>query len=182
MQLLTIKHFKSALSLGFFFKLTNIQNIAVNQNCHRITAVFLALQCLDTVGWASGRAYGPKKTDWWGVGVVISVCSEVQTVRIWSSWCHSIPKPYNLLPHLNPDWFYLSGTGLPRLSCKKRPLNGCSSSSSWHFTSIFHCLTVILLYLSCRRFCEKGVLTFAFSCTKCFACVRFLIPAVWWIP
>jgi len=64
MQLLTIKHFKSALSLGFFFKLTNIQNIAVNQNCHRITAVFLALQCLqcfDTVGWASGRAYGLKK-------------------------------------------------------------------------------------------------------------------------
>ena len=21
------------------------------------------------------------------------------------------PKPYHLLPHLNPDWFYLSGTG-----------------------------------------------------------------------
>ena len=26
------------------------------------------------------------------------------------------PKPHHLLPHLNPDWFYLSGTGLPRLS------------------------------------------------------------------
>jgi len=26
------------------------------------------------------------------------------------------PKPHRLLPHLNPDWFYLSGTGLPRLS------------------------------------------------------------------
>jgi len=25
---------------------------------------------------------------------------------------------YRLLPHLNPDWFYLSGTGLPRLSWK----------------------------------------------------------------
>ena len=29
-----------------------------------------------------------------------------------------IPKPHNLLPHLNPDWFNLSGTGLPRLSWK----------------------------------------------------------------
>jgi len=28
------------------------------------------------------------------------------------------PKP-NLLPYLNPDWFYLSGAGLPRLSWKR---------------------------------------------------------------
>ena len=28
-------------------------------------------------------------------------------------------KPHNLLPHLNPDWFYLSGTGLPKLSWKR---------------------------------------------------------------
>jgi len=27
----------------------------------------------------------------------------------------AIPKPHHLLPHSNPDWFYLSGTGLPRL-------------------------------------------------------------------
>ena len=30
----------------------------------------------------------------------------------------AIPKLY-LLPHLNPDWLYLSGTGLPRLSWKR---------------------------------------------------------------
>ena len=41
-----------------------------------------------------------------------------------------ISKPHNLLPHLNPDWFNLSGTGLPRLSWKW-PLKGCSSSSSF---------------------------------------------------
>ena len=41
----------------------------------------------------------------------------------------AIPKSHYLLPHLNPDWFYLSGTGLPRWSWK-RPSNGCSSSSS----------------------------------------------------
>ena len=26
-----------------------------------------------------------------------------------------IPKPHHLLPRLNPDWFYFSGTGLPIL-------------------------------------------------------------------
>ena len=25
----------------------------------------------------------------------------------------TVPKPYHLLPHLNSDWFYLSGTGSP---------------------------------------------------------------------
>ena len=28
-------------------------------------------------------------------------------------------KPRHLLPRLNPDWFYLSATGLPGLSWKK---------------------------------------------------------------
>ena len=31
----------------------------------------------------------------------------------------AIPKPHLLFSHLNPDWFYLSGTTLPRLSWKK---------------------------------------------------------------
>ena len=31
----------------------------------------------------------------------------------------AIPKPRHLLPHLNPDWLYLSGTGLPKLCCKR---------------------------------------------------------------
>jgi len=31
----------------------------------------------------------------------------------------AIPKPRHLLPHLNPDWFYFSGTVLPRLSWKR---------------------------------------------------------------
>jgi len=25
----------------------------------------------------------------------------------------AIPKPHHLLPHINPDWFYLFGTDLP---------------------------------------------------------------------
>ena len=42
------------------------------------------------------------------------------------------PKPHRLLPRprLNPDWFYLPGTGLPRLSWKKAVIkNGCSTGS-----------------------------------------------------
>jgi len=31
----------------------------------------------------------------------------------------AIPKPHLRLPHLNPDWFYLSGAGLLRLSRKR---------------------------------------------------------------
>jgi len=50
---------------------------------------------------------------------VLSVWSEEQIVCIWSSWCHCIPKPHNLLPHLNLVWFYLSGSSLCRLSWKR---------------------------------------------------------------
>ena len=31
----------------------------------------------------------------------------------------AVPKLHRLLPHLNPDWLYLSGTGLPKLSWKR---------------------------------------------------------------
>ena len=30
-----------------------------------------------------------------------------------------LPKPHHLVPHLNLDWFYLSDTGLLRLSWKR---------------------------------------------------------------
>ena len=60
---------------------------------------------------------------------------------LWSSWCHCTPKPHRLLPHLNPDWFYFSGTGLPRLSWEKRPLNG-GCSNYWRLTA--HAPRVVL--------------------------------------
>jgi len=48
--------------------------------------------------------------------VWFSVWSEVQIVcQIDAA---AIQKPHHLLPHFNPDWFYLSGTGLPRFSWK----------------------------------------------------------------
>ena len=39
----------------------------------------------------------------------------------------AVPKPRHLLPHLHPQWIYLSGTGLPRFSWKRGrycPLGG----------------------------------------------------------
>ena len=32
---------------------------------------------------------------------------------------YAVPMPHNLFPHLNPARFYLSGTGLPRLSWQR---------------------------------------------------------------
>jgi len=32
----------------------------------------------------------------------------------------AIPKPNYILPHKNPDWFYYSGTSLPRFSWVKK--------------------------------------------------------------
>jgi len=52
----------------------------------------------------------PVKIERWGVGIVICLCGPADAT--------AIPKPHRLLPHLNPDWFYLSGTGLSSLSWK----------------------------------------------------------------
>ena len=69
----------------------------------------------------------------------LSVGSNMQIICIWSSWCHCIPELHDLLPYLNPYWFYPSGTSLSKLSWKSGPLNRCSSSSR-----------VFLQFLSCN--------------------------------
>ena len=58
------------------------------------------------------------KIEWWAVGVVICLgrgAGYLHMVQLMP--LH--PKPHRLLRHLNPDWFYLSGTGLCRLSWKR---------------------------------------------------------------
>jgi len=45
--------------------------------------------------------------------------SEVQIVCIGPADATAIPKPHHLLPHLIPDWFYLSDTSLPRFPGKE---------------------------------------------------------------
>ena len=87
------------------------------------------LQCFDTVGWAQGRASRSVKIEWWGVGMVI--CLErgadylhmVQLIPLYHktpSWLASF-KSRSVLPF----WYWLN-----QVVMEKRPLNGCSSSSS----------------------------------------------------
>jgi len=94
-----------------------------------VSAVMLFIiyfvSCLTLLVWQQeGHPACKKMSD--EVLAWLSVWSEVPIVCVWSSWCFYTPKPRHLLPHLNSDWFYLSGTGLPRLSWKKA-VNGCSS-------------------------------------------------------
>jgi len=54
--------------------------------------VSFCLQCFDADGWASGRAsrlYKKKFSD--EMLAWLSVCSVVQMICIWSSWCHCHP-------------------------------------------------------------------------------------------
>ena len=57
----------------------------------------------------------PVKIEQWGVDVIISLVWGTDSL-IWSSWCHCHPRT---LSSLASDWFYLSGTGFPRLSRKR---------------------------------------------------------------
>ena len=81
--------------------------------------------------------------------VWLSVCSEVQIVCIWSSGCHCIPKHHNLLPHLNLDWFYLSGTSLPRLSWKNSSSSSSGSKLEHHHATHKHNQTAICILVMC---------------------------------
>jgi len=49
-------------------------------------------------------------------------------------------KTNHILPHLNPDWFYLSADRLTQAVLEKRPLNGCSSNSSSFTVATAPCL------------------------------------------
>jgi len=71
---------------------------------------FSALTLL--VGWQEGH---PACKNSGGMLAWLSVWGEVQTC-IWPSSCHC--HLLSLAP-VNPDWFYLSGTGLPGLSRTK---------------------------------------------------------------
>ena len=80
--------------------------------------------------WLGGKkGIRPVKTEWWGTGVVICLlCSEVQMICIWSSWCHCHPtiSCSSKIQNGLPSWYRLTQVVL-----EKRPLNGCSSISFW---------------------------------------------------
>jgi len=78
--------------------------------------------------WLGGRkGIWPLKTEWWGTGVVI--CLEWGANDLQYGLADATATPSSLAP-AKSSMVYLSGAGLPRLSYNKRPLNGCSSSSS----------------------------------------------------
>ena len=84
------------------------------------------------------KSIRPVKIQWWNAGLLVwlSVWSEVQTVCIWSSWCSNsaIPKPSHLLPHLNPDWFYIPGKVKVKVEVRKTPHRYGNSRAIWDHT------------------------------------------------
>jgi len=102
----------------YAYKLQLLINIALLIVCWVLISCYFIICCafseVPSVVWhcclGARKSNRPVKIEWWGVGVVLC---------IWSSWCHCFPKPHHLLPHLNPDLLYLSGTGLLRLSWKR---------------------------------------------------------------
>jgi len=61
------------------------------------------------VGWQEGHP-ACKKTEWWGAGVVIILSGARCRLAYGPA---DATATHCLLLQLNPDWFYLSGTGLP---------------------------------------------------------------------
>ena len=51
--------------------------------------------------------------------MVVCLEQDADCLHIGPADATAIPKHQQFLPHLNPDWFYLSGTVLPRLFWKK---------------------------------------------------------------
>jgi len=90
----------------------------------------------DAVGWAAGRASGLKNLSD-EVLAWLSVWSEVQMICIWCSWshCHPIISCSSKIQNGLPFWCRLTQVVL-----EKRPLNGCSSSSSSSWPVCLTCM------------------------------------------
>ena len=97
----------------------------LNRSKYHLCFAFSALMLL--VGWQEDNR--PVKTEWWGTGVVIYLLSGVRCK--WFAYGSAVATvtPSSLAP-VKSRMIYPSGAILPRLSWRKRLLNGCSSSSS----------------------------------------------------
>ena len=79
-------------------------------------------------------------------------------MHIYSPADATVPIPRYLLPHLNPDWFHLSGTGLPTLSWKR----GCSTG-----------VVVVVMFIS-NSYTHTTVVSSGTSCLNLFQPIRIL--------
>jgi len=77
------------------------------------TLVVIA-KCAFSNSWASQKAFGLWKREWWDGGLV--VWNEVQLTCMWSIWCHCLPIISCFIKTQNG---LFSGTGLSRLSWKR---------------------------------------------------------------
>ena len=84
--------------------------------CDCFSSLLLVITFIPSVLWhcwlGTRKSIQPVKIEWWGGGVVICLERDGYCLQL-------MPKPHRLLPSLNPDWFYLSGTSIPRLSWKR---------------------------------------------------------------
>jgi len=94
-----------------------------------ISANVVLLHCFqrfDTVGWASGRASGLCKIEWWGVGVVVCLERGANCLHIVQLMPLSSPSSLaSFKSRLVLSFWYR----LTQVVLEKRLLNGCSSSS-----------------------------------------------------
>jgi len=111
-------------------------NIPVSWSCQCLQC--LCLQCFDAVGWAAC------KKQWWGAGVVICLERGADMAQL-------MPLPLTVsCSSKNPDWFYLSGTGLPRLSWKRGRQTGVVVWRYREQSVTCHCC-VVRVAISSRR-------------------------------
>jgi len=110
---------KSRLVLSFWYRLTRaVLEKGLLNGCVCVIVKEVCLQCLTLL--VGHQEEHPDCKNW----VMRCWCGYLSGVRCrlfayGPADATAISKPHHLLPHLNPDWFYLFGTGLPRLSWKK---------------------------------------------------------------
>ena len=113
--------------------------------------------------WFGGRkGIQPVKTEWWGTGKVIISAPRCK----WFAYGPAdATATISSLAPVKSRMVYFSGAGLPRLSWKKRPLNGCSSSSSNH--------VIVALITSRQSNLTQGCIAAAHGW---FRCIRQMAP------
>ena len=113
---------------------------AGNRTSVIITSRIYILQELSSVLWLGiGKSIQPVKIDWmtscwWGY----LSGARYRLSAYGPADANATPKSHHLLPHLSPDWFYLSGTGLPRLSWKRGHWMGVAVVISMHCMNAIH--------------------------------------------
>ena len=119
---LSLASVKSRLILPFRYRLTWVvpEKGPLNE-CACVRAWVCGVRAC---GWVSGRASG-LCDDWWVSGYLSR--ARCMLCAYGPADATAIPKPYRLLPHLSPDWYWY---WLTQVVWEKRPLNRYNSSSS----------------------------------------------------